>query len=209
MASAPVGRPLRGTMSRVATVERRTKETNIRVSLDLDGTGKSDVKTPLPFLSHMVEQIARHGLVDLSIRAEGDTEIDGHHTTEDLGIVLGDALRQALGDGSGLRRYGAATLPMDEARASVTLDLSGRPFFVWQVPLPKAKIGAWDSELAEVFFEAVARSARMNLHISLEAGHNLHHCVEIVFKAFARALRAAVEIDPRQLGVPSTKGSLD
>ena len=196
-------------MSRAATVERRTKETNIRVSLDLDGSGKSTIETPLPFLSHMVEQIARHGLVDLSVKAEGDTDIDGHHTTEDLGIVLGDALRQAVGDGNGIRRFGSATLPMDEARASVALDLSGRPFFVWQVPLAKAKIGDWDSELAEVFFEAVARSARMNLHVTLEAGHNLHHCVEICFKSFARALRMAVEKDPRQSGVPSTKGKLD
>ena len=196
-------------MSRAAIVERITKETSIRVHLELDGTGKSDVNTPIPFLSHMVEQIARHGLIDLSIRAEGDTEIDGHHTTEDLGIVLGDALRQALGDSSGIRRYGSATLPMDEARASVSLDLSGRPFFVWQVPLPKAKMGVWDSELAEVFFEAVARTARMNLHITLESGHNLHHCVEICFKAFARALRSAVELDSRQSGIPSTKGKLD
>ena len=196
-------------MSRAAIVERITKETNIHVHLELDGTGKSDVNTPIPFLSHMVEQIARHGLIDLSIRAEGDTEIDGHHTTEDLGIVLGDALRQALGDSSGIRRYGSATLPMDEARASVSLDLSGRPFFVWQVPLPKAKMGVWDSELAEVFFEAVARTARMNLHITLESGHNLHHCVEICFKAFARALRSAVELDSRQSGIPSTKGKLD
>jgi len=196
-------------MSRAATVERRTKETNIRVSLDLDGSGKSTIETPLPFLSHMLEQIARHGLMDLNVNAEGDTDIDGHHTTEDLGIVLGDALRRALGDGFGLRRFGSATLPMDEARAAVSLDLSGRPFFVWQVALPKAKIGTWDSELAEVFFEAVARSARMNLHMTLEAGHNLHHCVEICFKAFARALRAAVELDPRQTGVPSTKGQLD
>jgi len=196
-------------MSRAATVERRTKETNIRVSLDLDGSGKSTIETPLPFLSHMVEQIARHGLVDLIVKAEGDTDIDGHHTTEDLGIVLGDALRQAVGDGNGIRRFGSATLPMDEARASVALDLSGRPFFVWQVPLAKAKIGDWDSELAEVFFEAVARSARMNLHVTLEAGHNLHHCVEICFKSFARALRMAVEKDPRQSGVPSTKGKLD
>jgi len=195
-------------MSRAAIVERVTKETSIRVQLELDGTGKSDVITPIPFLSHMVEQIARHGLIDLSIRAEGDTEIDGHHTTEDLGIVLGDALRQALGECSGINRYGSATLPMDEARASVSLDLSGRPYFVWQVPLPKAKMGAWDSELAEVFFEAVARTARMNLHVTLETGHNLHHCVEICFKAFARALRAAVDFDSRQSGIPSTKGKL-
>jgi imidazoleglycerol-phosphate dehydratase len=196
-------------MSRPATSERLTRETNIRVSLDLDGSGVTDIATPLPFLSHMLEQISRHGLIDLKVRAEGDVQIDGHHTTEDVGIVFGSALRQALGDGSGIRRYGSATLPMDEARATVALDLSGRPFFVWQVPLIAAKIGNWDSELAEVFFEAVSRTAKMNLHVTLEAGHNLHHCVEICFKAFARALRAAIEVDPRQTVVPSTKGQID
>ncbi len=157
----------------------------------------------------MLEQISRHGLIDLSVHAEGDIEIDGHHTTEDLGIVFGTALRQAVGDGLGIRRFGSANLPMDEARANVALDLSGRPFFVWRVPLPQAKIGNWDSELAEVFFEAVARAARMNLHVTLETGHNMHHCIEICFKAFARALRSAVELDPRQKGSPSTKGSID
>ena len=196
-------------MSRAAKIERRTRETNISVGVELDGSGLSDIETPLPFLSHMLEQIARHGLIDLTIRAKGDTEIDGHHTTEDLGIVFGEALKQSLGEGLGIRRYGSATLPMDEARATVALDLSGRPFFVWRVPLPQVKIGNWDSELAEVFFEAVARSAKMNLHMTLEAGHNLHHCIEICFKAFARALRAAVEVDSRQTGIPSTKGKLD
>ena len=196
-------------MSRPGNFERHTRETNIRVSLDLDGTGLSDINTPLPFLSHMLEQISRHGLIDLNVHAEGDVEIDGHHTTEDLGIVFGNALRAAIGEGLGIRRFGSANLPMDEARANVTLDLSGRPFFVWRVPLPQAKIGNWDSELAEVFFEAVARSAKMNLHVTLESGHNLHHCIEICFKAFARSLRAAVELDPRQKGSPSTKGSLD
>jgi len=196
-------------MSRPGTFERNTRETNIRVSLNLDGTGASDIKTPLPFLSHMLEQIARHGLIDLNIHAEGDIEIDGHHTTEDLGIVFGNALREAVGEGRGIRRFGSANLPMDEARANVALDLSGRPFFVWRVPLPQAKIGNWDTELAEVFFEAVARAARMNLHVTLETGHNMHHCIEICFKAFARALRVAVELDPRQKGTPSTKGSLD
>jgi imidazoleglycerol-phosphate dehydratase len=196
-------------MSRTAKVERRTRETDIVVGLELDGTGASDINTPLPFLSHMVEQISRHGLLNLHVRAQGDIEVDGHHTTEDLGIVLGLALKEALGDGSGIRRYGFATLPMDEARASVALDLSGRPYFVWSVPLAHAKLGNWDTELAEVFFEAVARSARMNLHVTLEAGRNLHHCIEICFKAFARALRMAVEVDPRQAGIPSTKGHLD
>lgn len=196
-------------MIRNGKAERRTRETDIVVALDLDGTGASDINTPLPFLSHMVEQIARHGLMNLQVRAQGDIEVDGHHTTEDLGIVLGLALKEAVGDGSGIRRYGFATLPMDEARASVALDLSGRPFFVWSVPLPPARLGNWDSELAEIFFEAVARSARMNLHVTLEAGRNAHHCIEICFKAFARALRMAVEVDPRQAGIPSTKGQFD
>lgn len=196
-------------MSRNGKVQRRTRETDIGVELDLDGSGASTISTPLPFLSHMVEQIARHGLIDLKIDAKGDTEIDGHHTTEDLGIVFGLALKEALGNAAGIRRYGSATLPMDEARASVALDLSGRPYFVWNVPIANAKLGNWDTELAEVFFEAVARSARMNLHVTLETGRNLHHCIEICFKAFARALRQAVEVDPRQSGIPSTKGHLD
>ena len=196
-------------MSRAAKVERSTRETQIVVGLNLDGTGVSEIDTPLPFLSHMVEQISRHALIDLQVRAKGDTEIDGHHTTEDLGIVLGQALKDALGDAKGIRRFGSATLPMDEARAAVVLDLSGRPFFVWEVKLAHAKLGNWDVELAEVFFEAVARAAKMNLHVTLETGHNLHHCVEVCFKAFARALRSAIEVDPRQTGVPSTKGHLD
>ncbi len=194
--------------TRTATVERKTRETRIRVELDLDGTGKASIETPLPFLSHMLEQIARHGLIDLSIQAAGDVEIDGHHTTEDIGIVLGKAVLDALGDRAGIRRYGAATLPMDEALATAAIDLSGRPFFVWRVALPKAKLGDWDVELAEVFFEAFARTAQANLHVRLHEGENLHHIVEICFKAFARALRQAVELDPRAPGIPSTKGTL-
>jgi imidazoleglycerol-phosphate dehydratase len=193
---------------RKAQVERKTRETQIRVEIALDGTGHSTIATPLPFLSHMLEQIARHGAFDLRIEAEGDVEIDGHHTTEDIGIVLGQAVHQALGDHKGIRRYGSATLPMDEALVTAALDLSGRPYFVWKVPLPKAKLGDWDVELAEVFFEAFARTAQANLHIVLHAGSNLHHIVEISFKAFSRALRQAVEVDPRAPGVPSTKGML-
>lgn len=196
-------------MSRTASVSRRTQETNITVELDLDGTGRGQIDTPIGFLSHMVAQIPRHGLMDLVVRAEGDTDVDGHHTTEDLGVVVGTAIREAVGDGAGIVRYGAALLPMDEARAQVALDLSGRSHFVWEVPLPKARIGNWDAELAEVFFEAVARSARMNLHITLQTGTNLHHIVEVCFKAFARALGQAVRLDPRVTGVPSTKGLLD
>jgi imidazoleglycerol-phosphate dehydratase len=195
-------------MSRIASVERKTRETKIRVEIDLDGTGQGKVVTPIPFLSHMLEQIARHGSFDLTIEAEGDVEIDGHHTTEDIGIVLGTAVLQALGDRKGIRRYGSATLPMDEALVTAALDLSGRPFFVWRVPLPKAKLGDWDVELAEVFFEAFARTAQANLHLLLHAGSNLHHIVEISFKAFSRALREATELDPRASGIPSTKGML-
>jgi imidazoleglycerol-phosphate dehydratase len=194
--------------ARIATVERETKETKIRVEVNLDGTGISSINTPLPFLSHMLDQIARHGSIDLTVHAEGDVEIDGHHTTEDIGIVLGKAVLDALGDRKGIRRYGSATLPMDEALVTAAMDLSGRPFFVWRVPLPKAKIGTWDVELAEVFFEAFARTAQANLHVLLHEGQNLHHIVEISFKAFAKALRMATELDPRAVGVPSTKGML-
>ncbi len=195
---------------RVGQSSRKSSETNISVSLGLDGTGRSSIQTPLPFLSHMLDQIPRHGLFDLSVEALGDTHIDGHHTTEDVGIVIGTALKEALGDRRGIRRYGSATLVMDEARVSCSLDLSGRSYFVWDVRLPKAKLGEFDTELAEVFFEALARSAQMNLHVVQEAGQNLHHIIEISFKALARALRAATELDPRALGVvPSSKGMLD
>jgi imidazoleglycerol-phosphate dehydratase len=195
-------------MPRVATVERKTRETRIRVEIDLDGQGRSSIQTPLPFLTHMLDQVARHGLFDVTIQAEGDVEIDGHHTTEDCGIALGAAVLQALGDKAGIARYGEATLPMDEALAQCALDLSGRPFFVCRVPLPKAKIGAFDAELAPVFFEGFARGAGANLHLRLIEGDNLHHIVEICFKAFAKALLRATRIEPRSAGIPSTKGSL-
>ena len=196
------------TQPRVARVERKTSETQIVVTIDLDGTGRAAISTPLPFLSHMVEQIARHGLFDLTVEAKGDVEIDGHHTTEDLGITLGMAVLQALGDKKGITRYGEATLPMDEALASCFLDLSGRPFFVSRVPLPKATLGTWDVELCPVFFEGFVRGAMANLHLRLIEGENLHHIVEICFKAFAKALMRATRIDPRVVSVPSTKGSL-
>jgi imidazoleglycerol-phosphate dehydratase len=194
---------------RIAVIERKTAETAIRVSINLDGTGRYSVKTPLPFLSHMVEQLARHGGFDLEVDAVGDVEIDGHHTTEDLGIVLGKAVLAALGDRQGILRYGSATLPMDEALVRVAMDLSGRPFFVWRLDLPKAKIGTFDSELAEVFFEAFARAGQANLHVHKLEGSNLHHLIEITFKAFAKALRQASSLDARTSGIPSTKGSLD
>jgi imidazoleglycerol-phosphate dehydratase len=193
---------------RTAKLSRTTKETSIEVSVGLDGTGRSLIETPLPFLSHMLEQIARHGLIDLEVKATGDIEIDGHHTTEDLAIVFGTAVAAALGDKAGIARYGWATLPMDEARATCAIDLAGRTYFVWEVPMPKAKLGAWDTELAEVFFEGFARGAQANLHLTLHAGTNLHHITEICFKSFAKALSAAVRIDGRAVGVPSTKGTL-
>jgi imidazoleglycerol-phosphate dehydratase len=193
---------------RTAREQRTTKETTIDALVVLDGSGAADIRTPIPFLSHMLDQIARHGLLDLTIRAEGDVEIDGHHTTEDVGFTLGKAVAAALGDKVGIARYGSATLPMDEARATCALDLSGRPYFVWEVPMPKAKLGTWDTELAEIFFEAFARGCACNLHVVLHAGTNLHHMTELCFKAFARALRAAVALDPRGTGVPSTKGTL-
>ena len=195
-------------MSRAFTAHKKTKETDIEVTIDLDGTGKAAISTPLPFLSHMLEQIARHGLFDLTVSAKGDVEIDGHHTTEDLAVLLGQALSGALGDKAGIARYGSATLPMDEARATVAVDLSGRTFFVWEVPMPKAKLGEFDTELAEVFFEGFARGAACNLHVVLHAGTNLHHIIEISFKALAKALMAATRVDPRISGIPSTKGTL-
>jgi imidazoleglycerol-phosphate dehydratase len=197
------------TNARNAREQRATKETKVDVTLALDGSGAADIETPLPFLSHMLEQIAKHGLIDLTIRAEGDVEIDGHHTTEDVAFTLGKAVATALGNKAGIARYGAATLPMDEARATCAIDLSGRQFFVWEVPMPKAKLGTWDTELAEIFFEAFARGCACNLHVILHAGTNLHHMTEICFKAFAKALRAAATLDPRGAGIPSTKGSLD
>ena len=195
-------------MPRLGRVARATRETDVTVAIDLDGTGQATIETPLPFLSHMLEQVARHGLFDLAVHARGDVEIDGHHTTEDVGMVLGSAVAQALGDKAGIARYGEATLPMDEALVTCALDLSGRSFFVCRVPLPKAKLGTWDVELMPVFFEGFARTAQANLHLRLHEGDNLHHIVEISFKAFAKALLRATRVDPRIAGVPSTKGSL-
>ena len=193
-------------MTRRATVQRSTRETRIEVSLSLDGTGLTDVRTPLPFLSHMVDQLGRHGGFDLTVRAEGDVEIDGHHTTEDLGIVVGRALADALGDKRGIRRYGEATLPMDEALCQVALDLSGRTYFVDRLALPKAALGTFDVELASVFFEGFARGAQCNLHVRKLEGDNLHHIIECAFKCLARALRDAVRVEGAS--IPSTKGTL-
>ena len=195
-------------MSRTASIERTTKETAIRLSLDLDGSGRADIRTTIPFLDHMLEQIARHGLIDLSIEAKGDREIDDHHTVEDIGICLGEALHDALGDKQGITRYGHAYVPLDEALARVVLDMSGRPGLEYHLRFPKERVGDFDVDLFREFFQAVVNHGRITLHLDTIRGANNHHIVETAFKAFGRALRMAVSPDPRQPGVPSTKGAL-
>jgi imidazoleglycerol-phosphate dehydratase len=195
-------------MSRTAVVERVTKETRIRLSLGLDGTGEAKVCTSVPFLDHMLDLFARHGLFDLQVDAQGDIDIDFHHTVEDVGIVLGEALKRALGGKEGIRRYGQATVPMDETLASAAIDLSGRPYLCYNVPLPKVKIGDFDVELVREFFQAFANTGGLNLHVNLLYGENVHHMVEGCFKAFARALDEATRLDERITGVLSTKGKL-
>jgi imidazoleglycerol-phosphate dehydratase len=194
---------------RRATIQRKTKETEITVSICLDGTGKSSISTGVGFFDHMLDQIARHALFDLEISAKGDLHIDDHHTVEDVGIVLGQALRQALGDRAGIRRYAAAYVPMDEALTRAALDLSGRPFLVFEVQFPTSKIGTFDTELVREFFQAFAGNSGATLHVDNIRGANSHHVAESCFKAVARALRDAVEQDARQSGaIPSTKGVL-
>jgi imidazoleglycerol-phosphate dehydratase len=197
-------------VARTASVERSTKETQIRVDLALDGSGARAIQTPVPFLSHMLDAFARHGVFDLEVRAAGDIEIDGHHTVEDVGLVLGTAFERALGDRAGIVRYGWATLPMDEVMATVAVDFCGRPAFVWNVAGLDGKwIGDFDCELAKEFFAAFATRAQCNLHVLLHYGGNAHHTIECIFKAFARACDMATAIDPRLGGaVPSTKGTL-
>lgn len=195
-------------MPRTAVVERVTKETRIRLSLGLDGTGDSKICTSVPFLDHMLDLFSRHGLFDLQVEAQGDIDIDFHHTVEDIGIVLGEALKRALADKAGIRRYGHATVPMDETLVTVTVDLSGRPYLCFNVPLPKVKIGEFDVELVREFFQAVTNTACLNLHLNLAYGENTHHIVEACFKAFARALDEATRLDQRITGVMSTKGAL-
>ena len=196
-------------MSRIASIDRSTKETAIKVNLTLDGSGKHEIATGVAFFDHMLTQIARHGFFDLTIKATGDLEVDAHHTVEDVGICLGEAFKQALGDKVGIRRYGRGTMPMHEALASVVLDFSGRPFLVWHVDLPKAQVGTFDLELVQEFFTAFCNHAGANLHVNLAYGDNLHHIVEAVFKALARALDEATQIDPRVQGVLSSKGALE
>lgn len=194
---------------RRTTLTRETAETAVSVTLDLDGTGTHRMATGVGFLDHMLDQLARHALIDLQISAEGDRHIDDHHTVEDVGITLGQALGQALGEKRGIRRYGACLLPMDEALVRAALDLSGRPFLVWSVPMPTQKIGSFDTELVREFFTALAMNARMTLHVERLAGENAHHIAEATFKAVAQALRAAVERDPRRGdSLPSTKEAL-
>jgi imidazoleglycerol-phosphate dehydratase len=196
-------------MPRTATIDRKTAETNIQLQLDLDGTGRVDAATGVGFLDHMLTLFAKHAVVDLTVRATGDLEVDQHHTVEDVGICLGQALKQTLGDKAGIRRYGHFTLPMDESLATAALDLSGRFALVMRADFPSAKIGDFDSELVEEFWRAFAANALCNLHILVHYGRNSHHISEAIFKATARALRMAIESDPRMSGVPSTKGMLD
>lgn len=195
-------------MARTARIERRTAETDIVLELNLEGTGAATLATGVGFLDHMLTLFARHAVVDLTVTARGDLEVDQHHTVEDIGICLGQALRQALGDKAGIRRYGHFTLPMDETLATAAIDLSGRYGFVYQARFPSSKIGNFDSELVEDFWQAVAANALCNLHLLVHYGRNSHHISEAIFKAAARALRMAVEGDPRNPGVPSTKGTL-
>jgi imidazoleglycerol-phosphate dehydratase len=193
---------------RTGTVERQTKETDIRLALGLDGRGRYEVETGIPFLNHMLELFARHGFFDLAVRASGDLAVDYHHTVEDVGLVLGQALREALGEKTGIRRFGEATVPLDEALVTAVVDLSGRPFFVYDVRIKQAKIGAFDVELIHDFLLALVNQAGMNLHIRMASGRNPHHIVEATFKALARALDLATQRDPRVAGVLSTKGML-
>lgn len=194
---------------RTATITRKTAETDITVQIDLDGTGRYDNQTGVGFFDHMLDQLSRHALIDMTIRATGDLHIDDHHTVEDVGIALGQALTQALGDKRGIRRYGACHLPMDDAQVRAALDLSGRPFLVWNVDMPTAKIGTFDTELVREFFQALASHGGITLHVDKLHGFNSHHIAEATFKAVARALREAVEADPRRAdAIPSTKGSL-
>lgn len=194
---------------RSAKITRKTAETDVSVELDLDGSGAYDIATRIGFFDHMLDQLARHSLIDITVRCQGDLHVDDHHSVEDTGIALGQALAEALGDKRGIRRYGACLLPMDDALVRAALDLSGRPYLVWNVAFPTAKIGGFDSELVREFFQAVSTHGGITLHVDCLHGINSHHIAEAVFKAVAQALRAAVETDPRTAdAIPSTKGTL-
>jgi imidazoleglycerol-phosphate dehydratase len=195
-------------MSRTATIERATAETDVRLTLTLEGAGTGTRETGVGFLDHMLDLLARHGRIDLDVNVSGDLQTGAHHTAEDTAIGLGQALDRALGDRAGIARYGSATIPMDEARASCAIDISGRPFTLFEAELPPGATGGFEHELTEEFFRALANAAKLTLHLRVEAGSNAHHMIEAAFKAFARALRQAVSIDPTETGVPSTKGTL-
>ncbi len=194
---------------RIGRIERRTAETSILVEVDLDGSGRYEVATGIGFLDHMIEQVSRHSLIDVMLKVEGDLHVDQHHTTEDSALALGQAIAEALGDKGGIARYGEAHAPMDETLARVALDISGRPYLVWRAGFTQEKLGGWDTELIEHWFQSIGQTAGLTLHCELLYGQNNHHICEALYKAFARALRAAVAIDPRKQGaVPSTKGRL-
>ncbi|MGA2705655.1 MAG: imidazoleglycerol-phosphate dehydratase HisB [Isosphaeraceae bacterium] len=193
---------------RLAEIVRKTRETDIRLVANLDGQGRAEIATGVGFLDHMLELFARHSLIDLTVACTGDLHVDDHHTTEDVGICLGQAIDRALGNRAGIRRYGQAVLPMDEALATCAVDLGGRPFFVWNAPMPAPKVGTFDSELVADFWHAVCTQGRMNLHVMLHYGRNTHHISEAIFKGLAHAIREAVELDPRSAEIPSTKGVL-
>jgi imidazoleglycerol-phosphate dehydratase len=195
-------------MARTSHVKRSTSETQIEVSVNLDGTGIHDIKTPVPFLDHMLSQLARHGYFDLTVKAQGDTHIDFHHTVEDVGIAVGQAFKEALGDKKGIRRFAEATVPLNEAMAQCVIDISGRAFFVFNLELPKAKLGAFDVELVPEFFQAFSSNSGMTLHFNSPYWNNLHHIIEALFKSFSRALDSACTLDSRTKEVPSTKGTL-
>ena len=195
-------------MARTARLQRQTGETKIELALDLDGSGTAQVATGVGFFDHMLTLLARHSLIDLTIEAQGDLHVDAHHTVEDVGICFGKALLEALGDKAGIRRYGDATLPMDETLVTAAIDLSGRPFFVWKADVPLETLGTFNSQLAEEFWRAVSSAGLLTLHVVCHHGRNTHHVIEGIFKAVARALRQAVELDPRGKGIPSTKGVL-
>ncbi|MBI3784857.1 MAG: imidazoleglycerol-phosphate dehydratase HisB [Deltaproteobacteria bacterium] len=203
---AAVIRPRSG--RRVASVTRATKETEIRVELNVDGRGRNDIDTGIPFFDHMLDSFARHGFFDLSIKARGDLDVDQHHTVEDVGLTLGEALRAALGSKVGIRRFGDAACPLDEALVTAVVDLSGRPFLAYNLKIKQARVGNFDTELVHDFFLALTNQVGMNLHLNQSQGRNAHHIIEAAFKSFARALDVAKQVDPRVEGVPSTKGAL-
>lgn len=195
-------------MTRSASIDRNTNETQIKLSFEIDGEGQASIETPVPFMSHMLDLFTKHGHFNLEVNANGDIEIDDHHTTEDIGICLGHALKEALGDKKGIKRYGSAFVPMDEALAHVIVDLSNRPHLEYRAEFPSQKVGTFDTELVHEFLWKLALEARMNLHVIVHYGHNTHHMIEAIFKALGRALDEATQVDPRVKGVPSTKGML-